>query len=90
MKGVNTLRVEACALGRFYCSGNNWTRIGGRAERLNDLAADSDCAPVVTSRYCAKRSARPGSLQDVHARQGKGRLRSYPSSARRGARQAVR
>jgi Uncharacterized protein conserved in bacteria (DUF2147) len=34
MKGVNTLRVEACALGRFYCSGNNWTRIGGRAERL--------------------------------------------------------
>jgi len=56
----------------------------------DDLAADSDGAPVVTSRYCAKRSARPGSLQDVHARQGKGRLRSYPSSARRGTRQAVR
>jgi hypothetical protein len=34
MKGVNTLRVEACALGRFYCSGNNWRRIIGRAERL--------------------------------------------------------
>jgi uncharacterized protein (DUF2147 family) len=34
MKGSNTLRVEACALGRFYCSGNNWTRIKGRAERL--------------------------------------------------------
>jgi uncharacterized protein (DUF2147 family) len=34
MKGTNTLRIEACALGRFYCSGNNWTRIGGRAERL--------------------------------------------------------
>ena len=34
MKSANTLRVEACALGRFYCSGNNWTRIAGRAERL--------------------------------------------------------
>jgi uncharacterized protein (DUF2147 family) len=34
MKGVNTLRVEACALGRFYCSGNNWTRIIVRAVRL--------------------------------------------------------
>jgi uncharacterized protein (DUF2147 family) len=27
MKGANTLRVEACALGRFFCSGNDWTRI---------------------------------------------------------------
>jgi hypothetical protein len=27
IKGINTLRVEACALGRFYCSGNNWSRI---------------------------------------------------------------
>jgi uncharacterized protein (DUF2147 family) len=27
MKGTNTLRVEACALGRFFCSGNDWTRI---------------------------------------------------------------
>jgi uncharacterized protein (DUF2147 family) len=34
MKGANTLRVEACALGRFYCSGNNWTRIDGSPERL--------------------------------------------------------
>jgi Uncharacterized protein conserved in bacteria (DUF2147) len=33
MKGINTLRVEACALGRFFCSGNDWTRIG-RAPRL--------------------------------------------------------
>jgi uncharacterized protein DUF2147 len=30
MKGPNTLRVEACALGRFYCSGNNWIRISAR------------------------------------------------------------
>jgi len=32
IKGINTLRVEACALGRFYCSGNNWSRIAGRAD----------------------------------------------------------
>lgn len=32
MKGMNTLRVEACALGRFYCSGNNWSRITRRAD----------------------------------------------------------
>lgn len=30
IKGINTLRVEACALGRFYCSGNNWSRVAGR------------------------------------------------------------
>ena len=34
MKTSNTLRVEACALGRFYCSGNNWSRIAGRTESL--------------------------------------------------------
>jgi hypothetical protein len=27
MKGPNSLRVEACALGRFFCSGNIWSRI---------------------------------------------------------------
>ena len=34
MKGTNSLRVEACALGRFFCSGNLWTRIGARPEKL--------------------------------------------------------
>jgi uncharacterized protein (DUF2147 family) len=34
MKGINTLHVEACALGRFYCSGNNWSRITRRADSL--------------------------------------------------------
>ncbi len=34
LQGANTLRVEACAIGRFYCSGNNWTRIDGKPERL--------------------------------------------------------
>jgi uncharacterized protein (DUF2147 family) len=27
LKGANLLRVEACALGHFFCSGNDWTRI---------------------------------------------------------------
>jgi uncharacterized protein (DUF2147 family) len=27
LKETNTLRVEACAVGKFFCSGNNWTRI---------------------------------------------------------------
>jgi len=34
MKGTNTLRVEACALGRFFCSGNDWTRIVARPDKL--------------------------------------------------------
>jgi uncharacterized protein (DUF2147 family) len=34
MKGPDALRVEACALGRFYCSGNVWTRIATRPEKL--------------------------------------------------------
>lgn len=34
LKTSNTLRVEACALGRFYCSGNDWSRIPARTESL--------------------------------------------------------
>jgi hypothetical protein len=34
MKGPQTLQVEACALGRFYCSGNYWSRIEARPDRL--------------------------------------------------------
>lgn len=34
MKGLNTLRIEACAVGRFYCSGNNWSRITRRADGM--------------------------------------------------------
>jgi hypothetical protein len=36
LKGPNMLRVEACAFGRFYCNGNNWTRLTSK--------------PMVTSR----------------------------------------
>jgi hypothetical protein len=34
MRGTSTLRVEACALGRFYCTGNLWARTGASAERI--------------------------------------------------------
>jgi uncharacterized protein (DUF2147 family) len=34
MKGANSLRVEACALGKFFCSGNLWTRIAVQPDKL--------------------------------------------------------
>ena len=34
MKGPYLLRVEACALGRFFCSGKVWSRIGAQPEKL--------------------------------------------------------
>jgi hypothetical protein len=34
MKGPNSLRVEACALGRFFCSANVWSRADIKPERL--------------------------------------------------------
>jgi hypothetical protein len=34
MKGTNTLRVEACAFGRFYCTGANWIRVSQTPRRL--------------------------------------------------------
>ncbi|MEH2529189.1 uncharacterized protein (DUF2147 family) [Bradyrhizobium sp. AZCC 1588] len=40
MKGSDTLRVEACALLRFYCSGNNWSRIMRRADSLTMVSAE--------------------------------------------------
>ena len=33
-KGPDSLWVKACAMGRFYCSGNLWSRIGGTPEKL--------------------------------------------------------
>jgi uncharacterized protein (DUF2147 family) len=32
MKGTDTLRVEACAIYHFYCSGNNWSRLSRRVD----------------------------------------------------------
>ena len=52
MKGSNTLRVEACALGRFYCSGNNWSRIAGQRRQPGDVAAGVGGAAFVSARNC--------------------------------------
>ena len=41
LKNPDTLRVEACAFSRFYCSGNNWIRISTR--------------PMITSRQVETR-----------------------------------
>jgi uncharacterized protein (DUF2147 family) len=34
MQGANSLRVEACALGKYFCSGNLWSRIGAAPAKL--------------------------------------------------------
>ena len=34
MKGTNVLRVEACAIGRFFCSGTDWSRIDKKSKKL--------------------------------------------------------
>jgi uncharacterized protein (DUF2147 family) len=34
MRSSNSLRVEACALGKFFCSANIWSRIVGKPQEL--------------------------------------------------------
>jgi uncharacterized protein (DUF2147 family) len=34
LKQSNTLRVEACVVGRFFCSGNDWSRIATNPQAL--------------------------------------------------------
>lgn len=42
LKDPRTLRVEACALGSFFCSGNNWTRLeDSRSVRPESEVANS-------------------------------------------------
>lgn len=45
LKSSGTLHVEACALGRFWCSGNDWTRVEARREQM-----------ITTSRQWSARS----------------------------------
>ncbi|HEY1637960.1 MAG TPA: DUF2147 domain-containing protein [Rhizomicrobium sp.] len=49
LKDGKTLRVEACALGSFFCSGNNWTRIEQKPASLDDLISSHETAPRVRS-----------------------------------------
>jgi uncharacterized protein (DUF2147 family) len=44
MKGEDTLRVEACAFGRFFCSGNDWTRME-KASRMMTYQETSSRPP---------------------------------------------
>jgi uncharacterized protein (DUF2147 family) len=37
MQGSDTLRVEACAIGRLFCSGNDWARLSVDDEKLMTL-----------------------------------------------------
>jgi uncharacterized protein (DUF2147 family) len=34
MEGTNSLRIEGCALGHFFCSGNVWSRVGVKPQKL--------------------------------------------------------
>jgi hypothetical protein len=45
MKGPNSLRVEACALGSFFCTGNVWSRIGAPSEQLMTSGRASSTPP---------------------------------------------
>ena len=45
LKGSGKLHVEACALGRFWCSGNDWTRVDAPREQM-----------ITTSRQWSARS----------------------------------
>jgi uncharacterized protein (DUF2147 family) len=45
MKGPNSLRVEACVLGSFFCSGNVWSRIAAPSEQLMTSGRVSPAPP---------------------------------------------
>ena len=54
MKGPNSLRVEACALGRFFCSGNIWSRIGARPAKLVTSRRVSWVPRFITTKLAAR------------------------------------
>ncbi|MFK4384869.1 DUF2147 domain-containing protein [Bradyrhizobium sp. USDA 223] len=41
LKGSGKLHVEACALGRFWCSGNDWTRVDAPREEITASSQSS-------------------------------------------------
>lgn len=49
LKDGKTLRVEACALGSFFCSGNNWTRLERKPASADDLISSHETAARVRS-----------------------------------------
>ncbi|WP_245471712.1 MULTISPECIES: DUF2147 domain-containing protein [Bradyrhizobium] len=51
LKSFGRLQVEACALGRFWCSGNDWTRI----EAPREGRRAGPCGRLLPSRSCRAR-----------------------------------
>jgi hypothetical protein len=49
LKDGKTLRVEACAVGSFFCSGNNWTRIEQKPASADDLISSHETVARVRS-----------------------------------------
>jgi uncharacterized protein (DUF2147 family) len=49
LKDGKTLRVEACAVGSFFCSGNNWTRLEQKPASADDLISSHETAARVRS-----------------------------------------
>jgi hypothetical protein len=49
LKDGKTLRVEACAVGSFLCSGNNWTRLEQKPASADDLISSHETAARVRS-----------------------------------------
>jgi hypothetical protein len=49
LKDGKTLRVEACAVGSFFCSGNNWTRLEQKPASADDLISAHETAVRVRS-----------------------------------------
>jgi hypothetical protein len=49
LKDGKTLRVEACAVGSFFCSGNNWTRLEQKPASADDLISSHEPAVRVRS-----------------------------------------
>jgi uncharacterized protein (DUF2147 family) len=45
LKEANTLRVEACALGQFFCSGNNWTRVVPSSAQPDQVVTSHQASP---------------------------------------------
>jgi hypothetical protein len=49
LKDGKTLRVEACALGSFFCSGNNWTRLEQKPAGTDEMISSLETAARVRS-----------------------------------------
>ena len=54
MKGPNALKVEACALGRFFCSGNVWNRADIRPAKPDQRPQQLAGFAIVATRHVSR------------------------------------